>query len=622
MSYDKLLADTEAKYGLPKGLLHAQMQAESNGNPQAKSPKGALGLMQFMPDTAKEYGVDPMIPEQAIDGAGRYMRDLVKQTGNLRNAVAAYNWGIGNLQRKGIDNAPEETHNYIRNVSKGMKIIAKTGLNSMSANANAGEDIDALWNSASPTKALKVEKYENIDELWNQAKPDKQQEKGFFDESPLRKILNPQNMKDLSAGGVRGAGSIGATIVAPYDMAKDAINGKGLSLESNRQRRKDMDDALRIMGADTDSGLYKTGKIVAEIAGTAGAGSAVGNVVGKVAPELGNAIASGGFSLGKAPAVNVGEKLINAATRVGGGAINGAVTSGMVDPETADTGAAIGAAFPVAAKIVGETGNAINGAVRPFYEKGRNAILGERLVEQAGSNPSQVIQNLKNAKGNTIGFNPTVGQAAGSDELATMERVMRGANPGAFQDTMEGQTKALADAIRSNGGDDIQRQALVDARAQASEPFFNAANNQPVKITPEIEALMQRPSMKQATSRAESIALESGVPFDANNMIGADAQRIKMGLDDLVNTGSQTGLGANELNAIRNTKGSYLTELEKQIPDYLEGNRVYKSGSAPINQMDLGNAITDKLIPATQRDMDVPISLNYENFARAVRDKR
>ena len=82
---------------------------------------------------------------------------------------------------------------------------------------------------------------------------------------------------DALAGAVRGAGSIGATLLAPVDIASDALAGKGFSLESNRQRRADMDAALSTLGADTDSLAFKGGKLAGEIAGTAGAGGALAN---------------------------------------------------------------------------------------------------------------------------------------------------------------------------------------------------------------------------------------------------------------------------------------------------------------------------------------------------------
>ena len=79
-------------------------------------------------------------------------------------------------------------------------------------------------------------------------------------------------------GALVGAGSIGATLVAPYDIVKDAIAGKGLSLESNRQRRADTEYAAKeFFGADPESLAFKGGKLGTEIAGTAGMGGALAN---------------------------------------------------------------------------------------------------------------------------------------------------------------------------------------------------------------------------------------------------------------------------------------------------------------------------------------------------------
>lgn len=119
--YDAAFTAAETKYHLPDGWLRRQAWQESRFNPNARSKAGALGLMQFMPATAKEYGIDPLNPLQSIDAAGKYMAKLYRQTGSWAKAAAAYNWGIGNLQRNGIQNAPAETLAY-------MKIAADVGV--------------------------------------------------------------------------------------------------------------------------------------------------------------------------------------------------------------------------------------------------------------------------------------------------------------------------------------------------------------------------------------------------------------------------------------------------------------------------------------------------------------
>ncbi|NPB09853.1 MAG: lytic transglycosylase domain-containing protein [Thermodesulfobacteria bacterium] len=81
-------------YDLDAALLRAIARAESNFDPRAVSPKGALGLMQLMPETARAYGVkDPFDPEENVLGAAAYLRDLILEFKDIRLALAAYNAG-------------------------------------------------------------------------------------------------------------------------------------------------------------------------------------------------------------------------------------------------------------------------------------------------------------------------------------------------------------------------------------------------------------------------------------------------------------------------------------------------------------------------------------------------
>lgn len=189
----------------------------------------------------------------------------------------------------------------------------------------------------------------------------------------LRKIVADKEAgtfrQNLAAGLVRGAGSIGATLMAPIDVASDAIEGRGLTLESNRQRRQDMDATLRDWGANPDSLAFKGGKLSGEIAGTAGVGGAIANTAGRIpqvasaAPNLLNSIRTGGFTAGQA-APGVGGTLANLATRATGGAITGGASAGLVNPEDAKTGALIGGELPVATQAAGVVGRKIGSIIR------------------------------------------------------------------------------------------------------------------------------------------------------------------------------------------------------------------------------------------------------------------
>lgn len=228
---------------------------------------------------------------------------------------------------------------------------------------------------------------------------------------------------NLGAGLVRGAGSIGSTILAPIDIVSDAFAGKGLSLESNRRRRADIDDGLTsLVGSDPESLLYKGGKLGGEIAGTAGAGGVVANTVARVAPTaaaaapgLINAIRTSGMTAGGAKGV------ASIVPRAIGGAITGGASAALVNPEDAASGAAIGGITPVALKTVGALGNVIGTGVRKVASSGVNddvAKLATRAKELGINIPADRIADSRPMNAIAAGLNyvPFSGRA-GSEEL-------------------------------------------------------------------------------------------------------------------------------------------------------------------------------------------------------------
>lgn len=104
------------KYNIPPVLLSALLKKESGFDPNAKSPVGAQGIAQFMPDTAKELGIDPNDPEQAIEGAAKYLRLQWDKFGKPELALAAYNSGAGNVQNFGGIPPFKETKNYVKGI--------------------------------------------------------------------------------------------------------------------------------------------------------------------------------------------------------------------------------------------------------------------------------------------------------------------------------------------------------------------------------------------------------------------------------------------------------------------------------------------------------------------------
>jgi len=118
--YDAIIRNAANRYGVQEGLIKAVIKMESGFNPRAVSHAGARGLMQLMPATAAGLGVrDSFDPEQNIMAGTRFLRDLLeKYGGDMDSALAAYNWGPGNVDRNHGAFLPRETREYLVKVKK------------------------------------------------------------------------------------------------------------------------------------------------------------------------------------------------------------------------------------------------------------------------------------------------------------------------------------------------------------------------------------------------------------------------------------------------------------------------------------------------------------------------
>ncbi|MGZ2257781.1 lytic transglycosylase domain-containing protein [Roseobacter sp. A03A-229] len=112
--YLQMAKDAARKHGIPENLFLRLVQQESNWNPRAKSHKGALGLAQLMPQTARSLRVDPMDPQQNLEGGARYLKEQYRTFGTWRLALAAYNAGPGAVKKYGGVPPFRETQNYVK----------------------------------------------------------------------------------------------------------------------------------------------------------------------------------------------------------------------------------------------------------------------------------------------------------------------------------------------------------------------------------------------------------------------------------------------------------------------------------------------------------------------------
>ena len=121
-----MIKQVAKKMCLAPELIHSVVATESAYDSTAVSCAGAQGLMQLMPETAQELGVeDSFDPLQNLLGGSKYLKQLLdKYDGDLDHALAAYNWGQGNVDRHGLEKMPEETRKYLVKIKSRLGIQA------------------------------------------------------------------------------------------------------------------------------------------------------------------------------------------------------------------------------------------------------------------------------------------------------------------------------------------------------------------------------------------------------------------------------------------------------------------------------------------------------------------
>jgi len=122
---DELISVAARKHNVSPALVKSIIAAESAFLPEAVSPKGAVGLMQLMPETAREMGADPSVPEQNVDAGTKYIGSLLRRYAGkrdqFRRAIAAYNAGPGVVEHyKGVP-PYRETRAYVQRVMRFFK---------------------------------------------------------------------------------------------------------------------------------------------------------------------------------------------------------------------------------------------------------------------------------------------------------------------------------------------------------------------------------------------------------------------------------------------------------------------------------------------------------------------
>lgn len=391
-----------------------------------------------------------------------------------------------------------------------------------------------------------------------------------------------------------------------------------------------------------------------------------GGMVGNIGTQIGVALAPGGLLRGAGvvaksiPAVRGAAPALDAAGRflasspatLKGAATQAALGAGQAavlptgSEESRLGNMAVNAAAGAVVPLAGMAFKAGKAAIEPMYASGREAIVGRAMREATGSGTDDAIRAMS-ASGELVpGSAPTAAQVANSGGIAALERAASAIDPQAYAARDMQQNAARLAALRGVAGDDVALAAARQARDDAADalygrafqsdamrqdmaaqlrnsaaPFAGAVGMPAAQdlATPGLRELMKRPMFAQAAAKAKELAANKGL--DIGNPVESlqGLHYIKLALDDMLNPQAATKLGKNEAGAVMGMKAALTTELQKVAPLYGAARQTFADMSAPINQMEVGQYLLNKLKPALT-DYGMPAGETAAAYAKALRD--
>lgn len=323
---------------------------------------------------------------------------------------------------------------------------------------------------------------------------------------------------------------------------------------------------------------------------------------------------------------------IPGANTVAGSAAIGAAT-GALQPSTSTSetltniglGGATGLGATLAARGVAAGYQGAKSLIDPFTRSGQERIAARTLTTFAGGREGAraAIDTIENAAPALPGVQPTTAEVANNAGLAQLERTLRN-NPElakVFTDRSSANKNAILDALEGIAGDSGKVSSAKAARAAAADPLYEAAKKTVVRADSELGKLLARPSMTSAWSRAQKLAAEAGdeVGEAGASISGKTLHYLKMAMDDIADDPKTAGIGAHEARAVSATRDKLVEWIDRNVPDYRAAREAFRQGSRPINQMQIGQALRDKLQPALA-DFGAETRIRPQAFAQALRE--
>lgn len=338
---------------------------------------------------------------------------------------------------------------------------------------------------------------------------------------------------------------------------------------------------------------------------------------GAMAP--GNALRSGIMKLAGNTAPNVGRVVgtvagnaLNGGLLATGASIDPSQPTGQQDMQHVLLGAGLGAGIPAAVSAERFIGSNLWNAAKPLLMP--RQYVGQGLADALGDAAPTVASNIRSAPSLVPGSLPTTAQAAANPILVATEKAAANANPD-FRIALA-QREAENNMARWNAINGIAQSPLDLQNAQAArdtsvQALYNTAKQQDYLVDNPLTSILNRPYMKAAIDRAQTLANNKGAgpimntvgvpnmldgsPTTQTTLTGSGAHYIKMALDDMLNPRSDSGIAGNAQGALKDTRASFMSWLESKSPEYAQARQQYSAASVPINTMEAGQQIADKL---------------------------
>lgn len=446
------------------------------------------------------------------------------------------------------------------------------------------------------------------------SKPAKPAQQSFADAAKEYGLGNEGTMGNIAAGAGKAVVDVGRGL-------RQLASKIGIGDSNSVQR--EIDDAKRLDAPLMGTGGGMTGNILGNVAMSvlpAGAAMKAGQAMTAV-PRLagaGNALATAGNAL-MAPTTY--------GAAAGGGALMGGIQP-VASDESRLTNTAIGAGGGLAGIALGRglaaAGQGAKALAEPFYQGGRENIVG-RTLNRAAGNVDDAVRNIGNAPQFVPGSVPTMAEASGDAGLAALQ-LSAASDPNVkamLAKRAAENNAARLQALEGIAGAPGQRDFFDASRKTAAKQLYDSALAEQPVLTPwikgELTKLEQRPAFGDAVKAAKVRALNEGVKLDENNVTQV-VHYAKLELDNAISQAKRSGA---DVTGLMDTKNKLVSLIESKdfAPSYREARDTYAKMSQPINQMDLAQYMVDKVRPALMDfSENAPTRMNANAYAQAMRD--